>query len=145
MIRLTKINKDQTIPVATLTLPFEQRIKSRLRVQLDNGIDAGIFLSRGVVLRDGDLLHSENGYCVRIKAALEDVSTAHSDSPRLISLACYHLGNRHVALEISDNRVRYQADHVLDQMVRGLGLHVKNELAPFEPEAGAYRQHGRHG
>ena len=56
MIRLTKINKDQTIPVATLTLPFEQRIKSRLRVQLDNGIDAGIFLERGVILRDGALL-----------------------------------------------------------------------------------------
>ncbi|MCP5142536.1 MAG: urease accessory protein UreE [Chromatiales bacterium] len=122
---------------ATLTLTMEQRVKSRLRVTLDDGRGAGVFLPRGGVLRDGDLLGGE-GLVVLVKAAPESVSTVRSDDPLRLTRAAYHLGNRHVALQIETGLLRYQHDHVLDDMVRGLGLEVVVEQAPFEPEPGAY-------
>jgi urease accessory protein len=76
-------------------------------------------------------------------AAPETVSVARSDNPRLLARAAYHLGNRHVALEIGPGWLRYGHDHVLDQMLSGLGLDLSVECAPFEPEAGAY--HGSAG
>jgi urease accessory protein len=76
-----------------------------------------------------------------ILAAPEQVSVARTDDALLLARACYHLGNRHVALQITPGELRYLADHVLDDMVRGLGLAVTQESAPFEPEAGAY-SHG---
>ena len=126
---------------ATLTLALEQRVKARQRVTLDDGRDAGLFLARGETLHDGDYLAGEQGERVRIIAAKEPVSTAYADNPLLLARACYHLGNRHVALQIADGWVRYQPDHVLDDMVRGLGLRVEQKQAPFEPEAGAYGHH----
>jgi urease accessory protein len=121
-----------------LTLPFGERSKSRQRAVLDNGEEAGLFLERGTVLRHGDLLLSDDGRVVEVRAAAESVSTVHTDDPRMLARACYHLGNRHVALQIGDGWLRYQHDHVLDDMVRGFGLSVAVELAPFEPEGGAY-------
>jgi urease accessory protein len=79
---------------------------------------------------------------VRVEAASERVSTVRSDDPLRLSRACYHLGNRHVALQIEPGRLRYLHDRVLDDMVRSLGLEVDTEDAPFEPEPGAYG-HGR--
>lgn len=132
-------------PEATLTLAWEQRTKSRLKVVLDDGRDAGLFLPRGGVLRDGDILVSDDDMVVRICAADEDVSTVTCDIPLSMARACYHLGNRHTALEISDGRIRYRHDPVLDDMVRGLGLAVVVEQTPFEPETGAYAQGHHHG
>ena len=123
---------------ATLTLPFEQRTKTRLRVTLDDGSDAGLFLARGSTLRDGDCLASEDGVAVRVRAAPETVSSARCTDPLLFARACYHLGNRHVLLQITSGLLRYRHDHVLDDMLRGLGLEVIVEEAPFEPEPGAY-------
>ena len=80
---------------------------------------------------------------IGIEAASEDVSTVHHEDPVMLARAAYHLGNRHVPLQVGDGWLRYQHDHVLDDMVRGLGLAVKTETAPFEPEAGAYG--GGHG
>ena len=138
MIRLT--GKAGTAgPVdALLTLPLESRIKSRQRVTLDNGREAGIFLQRGAKLKDGDQLCAEDGYRVQIKAAEEALSMVISDDSHLLSRACYHLGNRHVMVQIGKDRVSYLHDHVLDQMLRGLGLEVIVTSAPFEPEPGAY-------
>lgn len=124
-----------------LVLPFEQRSKSRLRTTLANGEEAGLFLERGSVLRGGDLLLADDGRVVEIVAAPETVSTVRSDDPGQLARACYHLGNRHVALQIGQGWVRYLHDHVLDDMVRGLGLSIAVEEAPFEPEAGAYGAH----
>ena len=128
----------------TLTLPFESRQKSRLRVHLDNGEEAALFLERGQILRDGDHLRGKNGLVVEVRAAPEPVSTTASGDATLLARACYHLGNRHVALQIGAGWVRYRHDHVLDDMVRGLGLELRCEQAPFEPEPGAY-QGGGHG
>lgn len=135
-------------PAATLTLPFELRQKSRLRAQLDNGEDIGLFLPRGTVLRAGDLLKASDGLIVQVRAAAETVSTASTAEPLLFARACYHLGNRHVPLQIGPGWLRYPHDHVLDDMVRELGLAVLCEQAAFEPEAGAYgsgqSQHAHH-
>ena len=121
-----------------LTLPFELRQKSRLKAQLDDGTEVGLMLPRGGVLRSGDLLKAENNMIIKVVAANESVSTAKHNDPLLLARACYHLGNRHVPLQIANHWLRYAHDHVLDDMVRGLGLEVIHEIAPFEPEGGAY-------
>jgi urease accessory protein len=125
---------------ATITLSFDQRRRSRLRAHLDDGREIALLLPRALVLRDGDLLGGD--LVVRVVAASERVSTARTTDPSLLARAAYHLGNRHVAVEIGAGFARYQHDHVLDEMVRSLGLTVEIEAVPFEPEAGAYGGHG---
>jgi len=129
-------------PTTHLTLPFELRQKSRQRVTLDNGEEVGLFLARGTVLRNGDLLEAENGLVVEVKAAPETLSVAHTADRHMMLRACYHLGNRHVPVQIGEDSVSYLHDHVLDDMLRGLGLEISSETAPFEPESGAYHSHG---
>jgi len=128
----------------SLTLPFDQRQKSRLRVTLDNGDEASIILNRGVVLRHGDLLRSSCGEVIEVRASLESVSMVHEPNSHLLSRACYHLGNRHVPLQIGDGSLCYLHDHVLDDMVRSLGLVVVHQEASFEPESGAYKNDSKH-
>ncbi len=128
-----------------LVLPFELRQKSRLRARLASGAEVGLFLERGVVLRGGDLLLAEDGTVVEVVAALETVSTVKESDAARLARAAYHLGNRHVPVEIGAEWLRYGHDHVLDDMVRGLGLTVVVEQAPFEPEAGAYGHSHGHG
>jgi urease accessory protein len=111
---------------------------------LDNGREAGLFLARGSILRGGDLLTSEEGYIVEVRAADEAISIVTSDDPLRMARACYHLGNRHTLLEITSGRIQYLADPILDQMVKGLGLEVGLGQAPFEPEIGAYSINGHH-
>ena len=151
MIRLTRRLDAPVAPTHTLTLPLEQRMRSRLRVTLDDGSPAGLFLERGSILRHGDCVASEDGLVAEVRAAAETVSTARCDDPVQLARACFHLGNRHVPLEIGAGVLRYRHDHVLDDMVRGLGLSVVVEQAPFEPESGAYpsghghdHAHGHH-
>ena len=139
MIRIEKVLESSARASVTLSLPIDQRTKSRLKVTLDDGRPAGLFLPRGKVLRGGDLLQSTEGLIVQVRAAAESVSTVHSDDTLALARICYHLGNRHVPLQITSKWVRYQHDHVLDDMVAGLGLSVAVEQAPFEPEAGAYQ------
>jgi urease accessory protein len=90
------------------------------------------------VLRHGDLLLADDGRVVEVEAALETVSTVHTSDGLMLARASYHLGNRHVALAIGPGWLRYQHDHVLDDMLRGFGLDVRVEQAAFEPEGGAY-------
>ncbi|CAI8915734.1 urease accessory protein UreE [Methylocaldum szegediense] len=142
MTRLTEFAPPGVESHDTLTLPFEARQKSRLLVRLDSGAEAGVFLSRGTVLRDGDRLLADDGRVVLVRAAAEPVSVVRTADALLFARACYHLGNRHVALQIERGELRYLWDHVLDDMVRGLGLTVEHTLMPFEPERGAY--HGAH-
>ncbi|MEJ0036752.1 MAG: urease accessory protein UreE [Gammaproteobacteria bacterium] len=128
-----------------LVLPFELRQKSRLRARLASGLEVGLFLERGIVLRGGDLLLADDGTVVEVVAALETVSTVRDSDATRLARAGYHLGNRHVPVEIGNGWLRYGHDHVLDDMVRGLGLSVVVEQAPFEPEGGAYGHSHSHG
>ncbi len=141
MLRIVE-RTDQGAATVTLTLPLEQRIKARLRVTLDDGRDAGLFLDRGPILRGGDLLVAEDGSVVQVVAAPEPVSVVRAADGLLLARACYHLGNRHTPLQILAGEVRYQHDHVLDEMLRGLGLSPEFAELPFEPEPGAYGEHG---
>jgi urease accessory protein len=124
-----------------LVLPFDQRQKARQRVRLTEGYEVGIHLERGTVLRGGDRLRAADGTVLEIVAAREPVSTVWSRDLRQLAQVAYHLGNRHVALEVGTGWVRYLEDHVLDDMVRQLGLTVLHDHEPFEPEAGAYGNH----
>ncbi|HCV41403.1 MAG TPA: urease accessory protein UreE [Pseudomonas sp.] len=140
MIVLTRRIEASESVTGTVTLDVDSRIKSRLRVVLDDGREAGLMLERGHLLRGGELLADAAGtQVIRILAAPEAVSTVRCDDPHLLARAAYHLGNRHVPLQIEPGLLRYQHDHVLDEMLRGLGLTVLAEQAPFEPEAGAYQ------
>ncbi|MDD3652258.1 urease accessory protein UreE [Immundisolibacter sp.] len=130
---------------ATVALAWERRTRSRQRVVLADGTALMLALPRGTVLRNGDVLRSNSGRRLRILAAPETVSTAHAEDGAMLLRAAYHLGNRHVAVEIGAGWLRYLHDHVLDDMLRGLGLTVAVEQASFEPEAGAYAPGHGHG
>lgn len=130
---------------ARLVLPFEARQKSRLRTQLDDGEEVGLLLERGTVLRGGDQLLASDGRVVDIVAAAEDVSVVTASDPWQLARAAYHLGNRHIAVQVCSGSLRYLRDHVLDDMVRGLGFDVGTHTLPFEPEGGAYAHAGTHG
>lgn len=132
------------VPAETLTLTFELRAKCRLRTRLDSGEEVGLFLPRGTILRGGDLLAGKDGRVVAVRSAPERIIEAHSADALLIARAAYHLGNRHVAVEVQPGLLRLAADHVLAQMLAGLGLDVRETQAPFEPEAGAYGGHPAH-
>ena len=127
---------------ARLVLPFELRCRSRFRATLDSGEEVGVKLARGQVLRGGEQLLAADGRVVEIVAARETVSVASSEDPLLLARAAYHLGNRHVGLQIGAGWLLYQHDHVLDDLVLGLGLKVSVEQRAFEPEAGAYHGAG---
>lgn len=125
----------------SIVLPFGLRSRSRFRARLSSGEDVGVVLARGQVLRGGDLLQAADGRVIQVLAALELVTSLRADHPNLLARAAFHLGNRHVALQIGDGWLRYLHDHVLDEMARRMGLRVTVEEAAFEPEAGAYHTH----
>ncbi|MGD8572446.1 MAG: urease accessory protein UreE [Gammaproteobacteria bacterium] len=141
MIKVTERLDHPTTAQATLSLPFELRQKSRLKANLDSGEEVGLILPRGHVLRGGDCLRADNGMIIMLQAANEPVTTATAPDTLTLQRACYHLGNRHVPLQITEQWIRYLQDHVLDDMVASLGLTTTHESAPFEPETGAYHHH----
>lgn len=130
-----------SIPTLAVVLTFAERQKSRHKTRTQCGLELGWFIERGQVLADGDYLLCASGEIVHIIAAAEAVSQVESRDHFLLTRAAYHLGNRHVPLQIGPNFLRYQHDHVLDAMVEGLGLSVHLAQLPFHPENGAY--HGR--
>lgn len=129
----------------TITLAYELRKKARIKTKLDSGEEVGIMLPRGLVLRDGDGLQSDDGVIAKVIAAAEEVSVARSDNKLLLAKAAYHLGNRHMPLQIEENYLIYLKDHVLDEMVENLGFKINHEMRAFEPESGAYSTHSGHG
>ena len=125
-------------------LPFDLRQKSRIRVTLKSGLEAALFLDRGIILRGGDLLQAESGNVIQIIAAQQPVMHVEAETPQLLMCAAYHLGNRHVPLQVGNGWLRLEQDHVLKDMLLGLGMKVTEQHAPFEPEAGAYGGGHRH-
>jgi urease accessory protein len=118
-----------------LKLPFEARQKSRLRTKLVSGEEVGLMLPRGEILRGGDLVTASDGRVIEVVAEPEKL--LHIDSKELAKIA-YHLGNRHVPVQVGADFLRIAEDHVLEEMVRKLGASVSHVEAAFEPEAGAY-------
>lgn len=126
-----------------LVLDFEARTKSRLRTQLASGEEVGLFLPRGTILRNGTCLQGQDGRIVEVVSAPEALVEAHCANDYELTRAAYHLGNRHVAVQVCPHSLRIQQDHVLEHMLEGLGARLVHIEAPFEPEAGAYA-HGHH-
>jgi urease accessory protein len=125
-------------PPLLLWLTAEERTRSRHHFIAADGTPISLQLARGTVLVDGDLLGSESGIVVRVAAKPEPVLTVTSDNPIDLLRAAYHLGNRHVSLEITPPYLRLTPDPVLERMLVQLGLQVVAEVAPFSPQGGAY-------
>ena len=133
---VTHLHKgDETLEVV---LTFDERKKSRYRTQTSCGQELGWFIERGVILAQNDVLKCKDGILIKILAADEEVSDVTSHDDLLLMRAAYHLGNRHVPLQVEKSFLRYQRDHVLDEMVQGLGLKVEHVIQSFNPENGAY-------
>jgi len=145
MLELTQRHTDKAPCVATLTLPYARRQKSRFRARLDTGEAVAVILPRGTVLRGGDQLSPADGTPrIEVIAALEPVCVVTSAEPHDLLRAAYHLGNRHIELQIDETSLRLLVDHVLEDMLRGLGVRVLRQQLPFEPESGAYASGGHH-
>jgi urease accessory protein len=128
-----------------VTLEHADRQKSRALLRLDDGTEAALILEHGSGLRHGDCLLADDGLVVLVKGAQEGLSVVTARDPFDLVRAAYHLGNRHVPLQIEAKRLAYLHDHVLDDMVRELGFEVTFSAERFEPESGAYGGKGGHG
>ena len=133
---------------SSVELDWDTRQKSRFDAQDSQQRALGVFLPRGSVVRGGDVLVAEDGSLVQVVATAQPVMVVRAEathgSPFDLMRAAYHLGNRHVALELQADRLLLEPDHVLADMLRQMHLDVSEQLAPFEPEAGAYAA-GGHG
>ena len=124
-------------PDLTLELGFDERTKSRI-IATSEGQEVMVLLPRGEHLHDGDVLISEEQQLLQISFKPEALCQVVSEEPHKLAQVAYHLGNRHVALEIQKNLVRFQPDHVLEEMLQQLGFAVSHIESVFYPEAGAY-------
>ena len=126
---------------ASVELDWDTRQKSRFEAVDSGGRRVAVFLARGRIVRGGDVLVAEDGSLIAVKAAAQAilvVTVAASRGPLDLLRAAYHLGNRHVPLEVHGDRLQLEPDHVLAELLRRMGLQVEATEGPFEPEAGAY-------
>ncbi|MDK8756134.1 urease accessory protein UreE [Acinetobacter radioresistens] len=137
--RLETIQHNSSFEIVELT--FDTRQKSRFRATLNSGIDIGADLPRTGILRSGSFIATEQGDILRIDAKPERLMQVIAQSDFDLVKAAYHLGNRHVPLMLTPSALYFEPDHVLAEMVTGLGLTVAEIEHPFEPESGAYAQH----
>ena len=133
----------------TVSLDWDVRQKSRFDATDSAGRTLGVFLPRGTQARGGDVLLAEDGSLIRVQAAAQPVMvvrhcTQH-DTPFDLTRAAYHLGNRHVAIELQPDHLKIEPDHVLAEMLARMHLIVTTEEAAFEPEGGAYAAGHGHG
>lgn len=125
-----------------LPLTAEERTRSRYKFTTGTGEVLHLQLPRGTLLQDGDLLSTDSGIPqVRIIAKAEPVFTVGAGTPLDLLKAAYHLGNRHIPLEITETYLRLSPDEVLKKMLTQMGLTITEETTPFHPEMGAYHHH----
>ena len=125
-------------------LTHEQRDRGRMRLFSTDGEEVRLFLARGTPLQVGEYLRSQCGRLVLVEGAIEPVVIASCDDWEVFSRACYHLGNRHVKLQVGCRSLRILPDHVLEEMLVLLGLTLQHAHHVFVPEQGAYTGHGGH-
>jgi urease accessory protein len=131
---------------STVELDWDVRQKSRFEATDSQGRSLGVFLPRGTVVRGGDVLVAEDGSLIRVLAAPQAVllitACAEHGSPFDLTRAAYHLGNRHVPIELQPDHLKIEPDHVLADMLRAMHMTVRAADAAFEPEGGAYAAAG---
>ena len=128
-------------PLLTLSLTAEERTRTRHRFDVPGEQTLFFRLPRGIVLQDGDFLEAESGELIEILAKPEPVLTVLADNSLTLLRVAYHLGNRHVPVEITPDYLHLKPDSVLAEMLIHLGVEIKEEIKPFQPEAGAYGHH----
>lgn len=144
MVTFTQRLDEQTATgdhIKILSLTAEERTRSRHRFDTSEGEPLFLRLPRGTLLHHNDILQAETGEMVKIIAKPEQVLTVTASNPLNLMRAAYHLGNRHVPLEIAPNYLRLSIDTVLQTMLQNLEVEVKEEIQPFYPEVGAYGHH----
>jgi urease accessory protein len=133
---------------ATVELDWDVRQKSRFDCTDSQGRHLGVFLPRGTAARGGDVLVVEDGSLVKVIAAPQPVLVIthckEHGTPFDLTRAAYHLGNRHVPIELKPDHLKIEPDHVLADMLRAMHLIVHAIDAAFEPEGGAYGAHSNH-
>jgi urease accessory protein len=134
---------------ATIELDWDVRQKSRFDATDSLGRHLGVFLPRGTLVRGGDVLVAEDGSLIRVIAAPQPVLVithcSEHGTPFDLLRAAYHLGNRHVPIELKPDHLKIEPDHVLAAMLRSMHLIVTEQVATFEPEGGAYGTQTGHG
>ncbi|MEE2788982.1 MAG: urease accessory protein UreE [Myxococcota bacterium] len=138
MIKLTHRYTGARRASDSLSMTYQERTKGRIRVTSTDGGDFGLFLERGHPLKDGEHLASDDGVIVRVDAQPEALIEADCDDWSTFAKCCYHLGNRHVPIEIHDRKLFIERDPVLANMLRHLGMRTHSIQRAFHPEQGAY-------
>ena len=131
-------------PIDRVLIDWDRRHRRRILLRTESGADLLLDLPQATRLRQGDGLLVDGGI-VQVEARPEPLLELHAHSPDALVRIAWHLGNRHLPVQLMDGRVRIRADHVIADMVRGLGGHVTELSAPFDPEAGAYAGGHHHG
>ncbi len=125
-------------------IDYDRRFRRRIVLKTAGGAEVLIDLPQAVRLRDGDGLMLDSGAVVRVQAKPEPLMEIHAHEDGDLLRIAWHLGNRHLPVQLLGDRIRIRADHVIGEMVEGLGGHVDEIHAPFDPEAGAYAGGGHH-
>lgn len=145
MIRATAIVRRPAVKAErvadTLILDHEARLRRRVALKGEGGLEFLLDLERANTIEDGDAVKLEDGRLVAVKAAPEKLIAITTDNPLRLMKVAWHLGNRHVATEITNEALYIADDHVLAEMVRGLGAMAVPVERPFRPERGAYAGH----
>jgi len=128
---------DATAEIDTVLIDYDGRHRRRILLRTERGREVLLDLSQAVRLREGDGLPVDVGV-IRVRARPEKLLEIRARDPGQIARIAWHLGNRHLPVQLLDDRILIRADHVIEEMVRGLGGRVEAIEAPFDPEAGAY-------
>jgi urease accessory protein len=129
---------DSSIAVDCVLIDYDDRHRRRILLHTEAGAELLLDLAQAVRLRDGDGLTLDSGGVVRVVARPEKLLEIHAHEEGEMVRIAWHLGNRHLPVQLLDDRIRIREDHVIREMVEGLGGHVEEVDAPFDPEAGAY-------
>jgi urease accessory protein len=131
----------QAESAGSVTLAFDDRFRRRIQLNDDSGDPFLLDLARAVVLNDGDALELDDGTLLTVRAAEEDLAEVRCPTPEALARIAWHLGNRHLPVQIAGDAVRLRWDHVIADMLVGMGAEVVRLRAGFTPESGAYAHH----
>ena len=131
-------------PADTVTLPYHERHHRRRRFKSDGGLEFMLDLARAEALVSGDGLRLETGPIILVQAAMEDLMSITASSRALLMRCAYHLGNRHLPVQLDEERLLIQSDSVIAEMLTGLGARTESVQSSFQPEGGAYASGGHH-
>ena len=127
----------------SLTLIFDDRHRRRIRLASDAGEPVLLDLPKAIAMADGDGLHCDDGLWIAVRAATEKLVEIQCGDARSLARVAWHLGNRHLPTQLHGTTIRIRPDHVIEDMVRGLGAQIRFVTAAFQPEGGAYESETR--